>query len=608
MRRSLRGWIHGAKPWESLLFVPNFQEVKRRLAADNRYLESLIKKYLLDNPHRALVSVEPEPGYQERKDAALAARLAEKERTLSPGEKRAIMEKAAELKRIQEEGDSPEALASIPHLSRRDLSPEIDPIPRRLLDAGGVPLLAHELFTNGITYADFALPLDILDPGDYPWLPLLSQIIPALGFAGADYGQVSSLLARTTGDFSSTVHTSSSPFRTSPAAVLPGIPDLSGRDWLIFRLKVLDEKLGPALDLALGIIGEADFSDLRRIRDLMLEIRNQVDSSLAPGGQHYASTRSASRASRSRAVGEIWNGLGQFDFIHTVARYDTAEISRKLAALRDRLVRGGLIVNLTASGETLGPALDAVGSRFRSFGPPRPRNPASAGAEPFIALLEGGPLAAPRSPGLSAKTENAEGNAKGEVYASPSLQVGFAALSLPAALYASPEHSAELALAHRLSTGALWERIRMKGGAYGASAQADGIERVFSLATYRDPNPLQSLDAFSAVIRETAAEKPGEESLVKAIIGSYAHETRPRIPAEQGLADFLRFLCNIEDRHRAERLAALVAVSTEDLAAAAARLAAGLAAAGGPPVIVAGRAAAEAAAAKLGVPVRKLPV
>jgi Zn-dependent M16 (insulinase) family peptidase len=604
LRRSLRGWLYGAKPWESLLFMPNFLELKRRLAADSRYFESLIKKHLLDNPHRALVSIDPEPGYQERKDAGLAARLAERERALSPGERRAIMEKAAELKRIQEEGDSPETLALIPHLSRKDLSPEIDPVPRQLLDAGGFPLLAHELFTNGITYADFALPLDIFDPGDYLWLPLLSETIVSLGLPGMDYGQVSSLLARTAGGFYSMIHSSPMLPGTGRTLALPGgTMDLSGRDWMVFRLKVLDEKLGPALDLIFRIIGEADFSDLRRIRDLVLEIKSHTDSSLAPGGQIYASSRSSCRVSRSRAVEEIWNGLGQFDFIHTVAGYDDAEISRKLAALRDRLVRGGLIANLTASGGALGAALDAVGNRFRSFGPPRPRNPASEGAEPFFALLENGALSRP--PDFSAAAQSV----KGEVYASASLQVGFAAFSLPAAPYTSPEHAAELVLAHRLSTGALWENIRMKGGAYGAFAQSDGIERIFSLSTYRDPNPLRSLDAFGAVVREAAEEKPGEESLVKAIIGSYAQETRPRTPAEKGSAGFFRFLCGIEDRHRAERLKALIAVSAEDLAAAAARLAAGMdAAAGGCPVVVAGNAAAETAAARLGTPVKKLPV
>jgi Zn-dependent M16 (insulinase) family peptidase len=80
LQKAFRGWLHGAKPWASLLFVPRFTRIKERLAQgiakgkaqDSRYFESLIQKYLLDNPHRALVTVTPESGYWEAKEAALA--------------------------------------------------------------------------------------------------------------------------------------------------------------------------------------------------------------------------------------------------------------------------------------------------------------------------------------------------------------------------------------------------------------------------------------------------------------------------------------------------------------------------------------------------------
>jgi len=42
-----------------------------------------------------------------------------------------------------------------------------------------------------------------------------------------------------------------------------------------------------------------------------------------------------------------------------------------------------------------------------------------------------------------------------EVYGSTALQVGFAALAIPGAPFASREQAAELVLAHRLSTGIL---------------------------------------------------------------------------------------------------------------------------------------------------------
>ncbi|MDR1278914.1 MAG: insulinase family protein [Treponema sp.] len=604
MRRSLRGWIHGAAPWESLLFVPPFTQVKERLAADPRYFESLIRTYLLDNPHRALVAVEPEPGFLEKQEAALARSLREKETAFSEEERRAVREKNAALEQFQSDGDSPEALATIPHLSRRDLSPEIEIIPRNLEAAGGAPVLTHDLFTNGIIYADIAFPLDIFPPEDYPWLPFFSRAVVSVGLPGKDYAEVSGLLARTAGGFHAILQSGSSApgaARTIPTPA--GIFDLAGRDWLCYRLKALDEKFDAALDLARQLITEADFSDQRRVRDLVVEMKNEADSSLAPLGHHYASGRSSRGFSRTRMVDEVWNGLGQINFAHWLAETDTAEICWKLTALRDAAAGAGIVANLTGSAAALKPALAALGRG--NFGPPRPRNPRTTEGSAFAPLLD-------HVPGQAAGPQpETPAPGKAEVYASPSLQVGFAAQTLAAAPYDTPAQAAEIVLAHLLSTGALWEDIRMKGGAYGAFAQPDHLEGCFSFSTYRDPNPLRSLGSFSGITGSGGeAGKAGkikfsDDEVEKAIIGCYGRETRPRTAAEKGTADFSRFLYRIEDVHRSRKLERLIAVEERQVSAALDSLASRTAA---PPVIVAGTAAAEKAAAKLGAELKVLPV
>ncbi|MDR2786122.1 MAG: insulinase family protein [Treponema sp.] len=609
LRRSLHGWLYGTKPWESLLFVPNFTRFRERLAADSRYMESLIQKYLLDNPHRALVIVEPEESYLEKKEAALAASLAAREAALSAGERRAIREKSEELERIQSAGEDPLALKTIPHLSRKELEVNVEAVPRELHDLRGVPALSHGLFTNGITYINIAFPVDTLSPEDYPWLPLFARSVVSVGLPGMDYAAVSSLLAGTAGGLYTSLQTGSA-LSGSPA-VIPtpsGIFDLAGRDWIIYRLKALDEKTAASLDLTLRLVTEADFSDLRRLRDLVLEMKNDCDSSLAPAGHTYAASRAARGFSRSLAVEEIWGGLEQLAFVHRIAACDTAEISRVLTGIRDRLRAAGAIVNITASPESLPSLLSLAAKNFGPFGPPGSRFPASREAASFLALrgdaASGAP--APASPPCAASPLRDPAYTSAEVFSSPSLQVGFAAISMPASPFNRREHAAELVLAHHLSTGALWEDIRMKGGAYGAFAHPDGLERCFHCSTYRDPNPLRSAGAFAAVLQKQARTPVDEETLEKAVIGSYAKETRPRTPPEKGGADFLRFLYGIDDRHREQKLRALLDSSGAELAEAARRLAetAGRQALS----IIAGPAAAKEAAARLGVDARELPV
>jgi Zn-dependent M16 (insulinase) family peptidase len=607
MRNSLHAWLHGSRPWESMLFVPSFEKIKQRLAEDSRYFESLIQKYLLDNPHRALVTVEPREDFLPKQEARFAEKLVRTEQSLSEADRQLIIDKAKALEKIQSEGDSPEALATIPHLSRKDLSPEPEKIPRRLEDLTGLPALCHDIYTNGISYIDLAFPLDILHSEDYQWIPFFTRAVISVGLPGMDYAEVSSLLARTVGGFNVITHTGSAAGKGAPIIKTPaGKFDLIGRDWIIYRLKCLDEKTAASLDLALRLISEADFSDLRRIHDLVMEMKNGTRSSLAPNGHHYASVRANRFASASTRTDETWNGLTQLLFVHRLAEMDTAEIAAKLNNLRDAIASGGLIANLAGSADALKSNGSLLAQRFKKFGPPKKR---AAGK-----MASAGKVPAGKVPGAVSGPE---------VFASPSLQVGFAAMTLQAAEYDTLPHTAEIVLAHQLTTGALWENIRMKGGAYGAHASSNGIERCFSLSTYRDPNPLRSLDTFCSILKDSATNAgefskgdgasatadAGADALEKMIIGCYSSETRPRTPSEKSVNDFLRYLSRIDDGCRRRKLERLINISENDISAALKEIASQLASQPAPNrVVIAGTNSAEQAAKALGVEVQLLPV
>jgi len=592
MRRSLRTWLHGSKPWESLLIEPAFKKLKENLAADKRFFESLIQKYLLDNPHRALVIVEPKEDFLTRQEEKLSGDLAKIEKNLSESDRLQIREKSAELEKIQSKDDSPQALASIPHLSRNDLAAKIELIRRRHEDLRGVPALCHDLYTNGITYIDFAFPVDIFHFEDYPWLQFFSRAVVSVGLPGMDYAEVSSLLARTVGGFTAMLHSGSAIINNEPdrtGAINPaylqtasGKFDLAGREWIIYRVKCLDEKIAQSLDLVLRLISEADFSDRRRINDLVLEMKNEMYSSLAPLGHIYASGRAGRDSSRSKAVSEKWGGISQIEFAQYLAKADTDGVICKLKQLRDKINSSGLIVNIT--GTALDAACAEIAQRFGRFGHPKPR------------------LAGNQNPAVIAPNP--------EIFASQSLQVGFAALAFNAAPFNTVEQAAEIVLTHQLSTGALWEDIRMKGGAYGAFINSDSLENSVSFATYRDPNPLRSLDVISEIMKKNNDPLKycgggDEDYLVKSIIGCYAKETYPRTSAENGLIDFYRFLYGIEDDYRRNRLERLIGITTADIARAFASLGSRTPTA---PVIITGMKSAEQAAKTLGTQVTVLPV
>jgi Zn-dependent M16 (insulinase) family peptidase len=393
-----------------------------------------------------------------------------------------------------------------------------------------------------------------------------------------DYAEVSSLLAATVGGFNAILHTGSA----APSAS-GELANLAGRDWLIYRLKCLDDKTSASLDIVQRLINEAGFSDIRRIKDLIMEMKNDMRSGFSHYGNSYASCRAGRFTSLSSQTKETWNGITQLEFAHRLAGMDIAQAAAKLQYLRESIVSGGIIANITGSAKAIKSGGALLAERFSGFGAPKQRKSAVESSSSLGDIIEN--------------------NIYHEVFASPSLQIGFAAMTLQPADFDTREQTAETVLAHYLSTGALWEHIRMKGGAYGAKASSDSLERCFSLSTYRDPNPLRSLDSFSAVLKGGCSIK--EDDLVKTIIGCYARETRPSAPAENGITDFLRFLSRIKNDYRKRRLERLISVSAGDIDAALGKLA--LQTAGG-RVIIAGMKDAEQAAKALGAKIQTLPV
>jgi Zn-dependent M16 (insulinase) family peptidase len=316
--------------------------------------------------------------------------------------------------------------------------------------------------------------------------------------------------------------------------------------------------------------------------------------------------------SPSRQVEETWNGVTQLEFAHRLAETDTAQIAAKLKYLRDTIAGNGVIANVAGSAEALKSGGALIGEKFGRFGAPKKGiGDRGSGTRDRCSKHHDASRLYPDSPNNNPQSLVPSPQSPiNEVFASPSLQIGFAALTLRSSDYDTPEQVAETVLAHKLSTDTLMEEIRMKGGAYGAGASSDSLERCFSLSTYRDPDPLRSLDSFAAVLKNgvenfAPEDKASQDDVEKMIIGSYARETRPRSPSEKSLVDLLRFFSRIDDGYRRRRLERLVAVSAGEISAARKELASQNPAG---KVIIAGKKYAEKAAKALGVTVQTLPI
>ena len=124
MLRAMASWVYDRDPVRPLRWEEDLAALKARLAAAGSsaaFFGPLIKKYLLDNPHRVAVHLIPDPD--------MAAQRAERERELVRAKQASMSEQdrldlVAETRALrarQETPDSPEALACIPSLSLQGL-------------------------------------------------------------------------------------------------------------------------------------------------------------------------------------------------------------------------------------------------------------------------------------------------------------------------------------------------------------------------------------------------------------------------------------------------------------------------------------------------------
>ncbi len=551
MRRSLRGWIHGFGPEATLRYIPAFETVKRRISEDPEYLVRLLRNWFLDNGNRSRVTVYPDPDYEKRLEDSLSLRVKTFESGLTAEGREAFANAQAAFFSKQAEIDDPERLALIPHLSRKDLPLVADSIETVMEKAGNIPVFAHEQATNGIAYLDFAIPVDVLMPEDYPYLPLFSSALTGMGLDGLSWAETSALTARITGGFGSTLFTSSTvPGYTPPAGV---DPLTVGRDWLILRVKALGELSGEAIDLAFRFLESADFSDTKRLIDLVREYRNDLDSSIAPAGNQYAVSRAAAGTGRIKAVDELWNGLSQIAFMRSLAseigkKGRAGDLSTRLEGIKKRLLESGLAINLTGTRDLLDSMLAAIGRRGSAWKGPVAASPSVSGIEPFRSLAFKGLREAPFI----------------ELITAP-IQVGFAAAVLPSPPYGTEEHPVDIVFGHWFASDHLWEKIRMKGGAYGAFSYPDSLEDIFVLASYRDPDPLKSLEVFKEALADAAANPPDALALDKTVTGCYSREVQPRSPSDKGFTAFVRVLYGITDEVRRAKIARILSVTPEDI-------------------------------------------
>ena len=500
----LDSWLFDdMKPFIHLECLGTF--AKLRKAVDTDYFEKLIQEYLLDNTHGSSVTVKPKRGLGNERDEALAKELSDYKASLSDEEIKKLIEDTEHLKKYQEEPSSDEDLRKLPMLTRADMKKNAMPfsnIEDELLD---VKVVRHDIESNGIDYISF-----LFDAGDFAQSELgyLGFFTNALGLVSTEKYSYTDL-ANATNIYTGGISTGTASH-----------PDIKDRNNFVFKfevkLKVLEKNLDKALELMEQMLLSSDFTDTKRLGELVAQIKARLQANLSSSGHLVAAMRSMSSFSRYALYQDELKGIA---FYRSICRIEKElsespkSVSDKLAAIAKKLfARNRMLISFTGNNEAYGnakPSLEKVMTGFNK---------------------------------MSAVGNQAEVhfNTAKEAFIDAS-QIQYVAKTGDFICEGYEYTGALRLLRIILSYDYLWINVRVKGGAYGCmNTFLRSGERYF--VSYRDPNLSDTLDVYDRIPEYIKSFSPDERDMTKYIIGTFSALDTPMNPEAKGSRSLSAYL------------------------------------------------------------------
>ena len=500
----LDSWLFDdMKPFIHLECLGTF--AKLRKAVDTDYFEKLIQEYLLDNTHGSSVTVKPKRGLGNEREEVLAKELSDYKASLSDEEIKKLIEDTEHLKKYQEEPSSDEDLRKLPMLTRADMKKNAMPfsnIEDELLD---VKVVRHDIESNGIDYISF-----LFDAGDFAQSELgyLGFFTNALGLVSTEKYSYTDL-ANATNIYTGGISTGTASH-----------PDIKDRNNFVFKLevklKVLEKNLDKALELMEQMLLSSDFTDTKRLGELVAQIKARLQANLSSSGHLVAAMRSMSSFSRYALYQDELKGVA---FYRSICRIEKElsespkNVSDKLAAIAKKLfARNRMLISFTGNNEAYGnakPSLEKVISGFDK---------------------------------MSAVGNQAEVhfNTAKEAFIDAS-QIQYVAKTGDFICEGYEYTGALRLLRIILSYDYLWINVRVKGGAYGCmNTFLRSGESYF--VSYRDPNLSDTLDVYDRIPEYIKSFSPDERDMTKYIIGTFSALDTPMNPEAKGSRSLSAYL------------------------------------------------------------------
>lgn len=491
-----------------LKYDDNFAYLKEQIGTD--YYEQILKQYLLTNNHKTIVTGVPQRGLNRQNEAELAQKLKEYKDSLSKEQVQALIEQTEELARYQSEPSSQKELASIPLLQLSDIDTKAFHIKNREWKAAGIPVVSHDIFTNGIAYIGYYFMLDHVPVALLPYVSLLTALYKEVDTDRHSYGDLANEIDLKTGGVG---------VQLSAFGVKKEYGDY--KICLGIKTKVLEENVADALALMEEILFTSHVTDKKRMKEVLAEMISQMKMAITENGHTAMANRALSYFSKGAYLKELMEGITFYEFANALYKnFDESyeKICENLKAALNAFAKPqNLIVSYTGMKDLNEPITNAMDSIQKYLN------------DDSSDIVE-------QSMELEVRNEGFKTASKVQYAAQAGnfLEKGFR--------YTGALNVLQIIFSYDY----LWINVRVKGGAYGCMCNFNRIGDGY-FTSYRDPNLSRTYDVYKDAVTYVQEFDASDRDMVKYIIGAIAKLDAPMTPSAEGAYDFICYLSGITD-------------------------------------------------------------
>lgn len=535
-----KGLVYGLDLLDSWLYDPYmaFYHVEMldtykflKEAVNTDYYEQILKKYFVDNNHFLVCTGLPKKGLTVEKDNKLKEKLAKLKASMSKEEIDAIVDETKKLREYQEAPDRQEDLEKIKLLSIKDIDVKTRPSRNFEDKLDDMIFIKQDIYTSGIAYLTLYFNTKGLDEYHFKYLSVLTQLLCKMNTKNMAYGDVSNDIKLYTGGMLPTM-TYRKKYDTC---------EIDG--FIEVNVKFLYENKGKVFELLKEILLTSDFSDKKKLKEYISEMRSQAESMLISTPHVVAVTRANSYFDEFYKMVDDSTGIECVRLLQKLDDNFEEEVDKlieELNFLTHSVFRKENMCTNLISPKEMSHFIDEELIDFR-------KNLFTDEVEKFDFGFE-----------LN------KGN---EAFLFPG-QVQYVAYSGEYRSKGLKYTGAFNVLKVILAYDYLWTQVRVKGGAYGCFANF-AINGNCTLVSFRDPHLNNTLDVFRNLTDYLENFDCTDRQLNQFIIGAIADLDQPMTPSVEGKLNASEYFLGITEEIRQTIRNEVLSCTKEDIKALA---------------------------------------